>query len=1064
MSSAVPLARLSSTSGELQSDALASFQHEKLPSSPARSATLSGYNSKSATTTATHNITTSSSSTKRGSKTSHRFLPEDTGSGSGWYNPLLSERFRLNYVDESPEYSDDTESCDSSDTEAPGDGKPLFQAIQESILYFNTSAGIPVPEFVEKRIHRRGSLAPAPPPKSNSQEPPASLSTIRQTQLPDSTRCHVKKPSLVSLDTTCEHFSPILEQDLDSADDSDSLYNSSGPSDSAGTSLTSASIFTSKEAAEALARERIDLELEAALKESTRIEEERKAREAEEDAAYLQALHESILAEKEAQAKREDIEFLDRLFSKNRPLSVISTCSSDSSASSDSRRNSTILTALSPPPPKSPIKVCSQANIPTEMPSNQDEASSLSHNSKERPISAVRDKKARAKLPVGDIDDPTVRPTLHRAHTSSSGGFKRLLGLSGRSTHADNSDDDKHSTKSSRSSRKGSEKLEKPPMDRRSSEPNAAHVSHRHRHHRHNDEADREGGHHRSHRHHHKHSEGSSPSKEPREKRRSRDKPKTPDDSPSKKSQERSLDDGANPAPVADPAPAEPPVAEVLPTPAPEAPAANKEKPSEDRKKRRKKHASLGDILRVSRKLKAGVPAEPAAPVEPPKMVECITCLSDDIPETEAAQLECGHAFCNDCLVRLFDLSLTDPAHMPPRCCQPTQHIPLRHVDKLLSTKTKILWNKKYQEYTTTNRRYCPATDCGEWIRPKDFTTVEGIEIGTCPRCKLKICGLCGLKEHGTEECPKDEFLNQVRELGKELGWQRCYSCRAMVELERGCNHMTCRCTAEFCMICGAKWKTCECPWFNFPPEEDDAPAPRLNSRGNLVDDLAWGWDRQTNDDERAARQLAADFAELDADARSPHVRSAWAPMFSGVIGEGVLRLLSRTRHLEGAALDRLRNAYAAAFDDDFVFGDSSDDSEDDEVPELPPKPTQGRADFARPTLRVSQSDMSAEQRRRKRDSTYNLDWSPQGSTEDLHEGADFGFFPQLTRAFLPRMFGGHPHHHHHHHHHGDGEFGSPVRAFTEDLGRYGDLLEGGDLNRMRREYDTVRWGGVGAA
>jgi hypothetical protein len=37
-----------------------------------------------------------------------------------------------------------------------------------------------------------------------------------------------------------------------------------------------------------------------------------------------------------------------------------------------------------------------------------------------------------------------------------------------------------------------------------------------------------------------------------------------------------------------------------------------------------------------------------------------------------------------------------------------------------------------------------------------------------------------------------------------------------MVELKEGCNHMTCRCTAEFCMVCGSKWKTCDCPWFNY--------------------------------------------------------------------------------------------------------------------------------------------------------------------------------------------------------------------------------------------------------
>ena len=50
----------------------------------------------------------------------------------------------------------------------------------------------------------------------------------------------------------------------------------------------------------------------------------------------------------------------------------------------------------------------------------------------------------------------------------------------------------------------------------------------------------------------------------------------------------------------------------------------------------------------------------------------------------------------------------------------------------------------------------------------------------------------------------------------KQKGGQRCYQCKAMVELKEGCNHVTCRCTAEFCMVCGQKWKSCDCPWFNY--------------------------------------------------------------------------------------------------------------------------------------------------------------------------------------------------------------------------------------------------------
>ncbi|KAK6357963.1 hypothetical protein TWF730_007319 [Orbilia blumenaviensis] len=1011
----------------------------------------------------------------------------DTGSRLSWYNPLLSERFQLGYVDEHTEDFDDFDSCGSSDTEGPADDKPVFQAIQESILFFNTICDIPLPAFVEKAAHFQNSLAPHKP---NSQPPLSRESTDSRTSSPSPTKSgHVKKPSLVSLDTVAQNSSPILEQDPDSFDDSGSLYNFSYPGRSASTSTTPTSLFPSKEEAEAQARAQIDLEIEAAIKESTRLEEERRAREAEEDADFLRALHESIIAEKEAQARREDLEFLDRLFSKNRPVSPLSDCSSISSRSSvySSCRNSTVLTVLSPRPSKSLIKTLPPTDTSSDMPSTPEEVPTpLSHSSRERPISAVREKKPKSKGSAADLyeiskDKLGLRPTLQRAHTSTGGGFRRLLGLSGKNTHADNSEDDRLHAKSSRSSKKGDER---PPMDRTASEPSTPRSSHRHRHHRHHSDQvgndkererdrdrerdrerdrdrDRERDRERSHRSHRGHSEASS-TKDSREKRRSRDKPKAADETSTKRYSDRSVEEIRIPTPpktstptIPEAAPVVEPAAAVIPEP----PAESTPQPIESRR-RRKRHASLGDILRVSRRLKAGAPPEPVAPPEPPKLVECVTCLSDDVPETEAAQLECGHSFCNDCLVRLFDLSLTDPAHMPPRCCQPTQHIPLHHVDKLLSRKTKILWNKKYQEFTTVNRRYCPATDCGEWIKPTDFKTVEGVEIGTCPRCKLDICGLCGLKEHGKEECPKDEFLNQVRELGKELGWQRCYSCRAMVELERGCNHMTCRCTAEFCMICGAKWKTCECPWFNFPPEEDDAPPPRLDENGHLVDDLAWGWDPRTEDDERVARQLAADFEELDVNERDPHVRTAWAPLFTGAIGEGVLRLLGRTRHLEGAALDRLRRAYATAFDDDFMLGDSDHESDDEVADFLGGGKDSSSHKNKPPTLRSIQSD-DYERRRRKRDSTYNLDWSPHHSREDLSEGgADFGFLPQLTKNFLPRMFGGHSH--------TEDEFGSRSsqtdnsNGMREDMGRYGDLLQG-DLSGPRKGFGRTSWGGVGA-
>ncbi|KAF1830505.1 IBR domain-containing protein [Decorospora gaudefroyi] len=192
--------------------------------------------------------------------------------------------------------------------------------------------------------------------------------------------------------------------------------------------------------------------------------------------------------------------------------------------------------------------------------------------------------------------------------------------------------------------------------------------------------------------------------------------------------------------------------------------------------------------------------------------VDCLVCMNDELPINKTVKLACGHRMCYSCLKRQFTLSVQDPQHMPPRCCT-TEHIPLKYAERLFDDKFKVLWNRKYQEYTTANRLYCPAKGCGQWIKPS----------------RIKMDPTYGRKYarfHTKRECPKDEETNRLVEMAKEKGWQRCYSCKAVVELKEGCNHMTCRCTAQFCMVCAAPWKTCNCPWFNYQHIPDD---DRLN-------------------------------------------------------------------------------------------------------------------------------------------------------------------------------------------------------------------------------------------
>jgi hypothetical protein len=193
---------------------------------------------------------------------------------------------------------------------------------------------------------------------------------------------------------------------------------------------------------------------------------------------------------------------------------------------------------------------------------------------------------------------------------------------------------------------------------------------------------------------------------------------------------------------------------------------------------------------------------------------------------------------CNSCVTELFKLSIRDQEVMPPRCCN--EHpIGIDDVIKLFDKNFISTWRAQYDEWSTTSPLYCTKLGCGTWIRPenikKDPST--GRHKGTCSVCKTKVCKKCSQTWHKSAECPKDEATQKVLDLKEKEGWQTCYQCKEVIELGSGCHHMTCRCGAEFCMLCGKPWRDpeCErnCPLFPVPNEDgDDAVVEALDWPG----------------------------------------------------------------------------------------------------------------------------------------------------------------------------------------------------------------------------------------
>ncbi|KAI0145435.1 hypothetical protein GGR57DRAFT_480191 [Xylariaceae sp. FL1272] len=167
----------------------------------------------------------------------------------------------------------------------------------------------------------------------------------------------------------------------------------------------------------------------------------------------------------------------------------------------------------------------------------------------------------------------------------------------------------------------------------------------------------------------------------------------------------------------------------------------------------------------------------------PGRRRSCDAC-GDRMHFEELSRAPCQHEYCRQCLGRLFQDAMIDESLFPPRCCK--QPIPLDKGQIYLDTNVVRLFRQKALEFSTPNRTYCHDTGCGSFIPPSNFSGTTAL----CSDCNSQTCTACKCAAHDGD-CPDDEQLQQVIQLAREQGWQRCQNCWGMVELDLGCNHMT---------------------------------------------------------------------------------------------------------------------------------------------------------------------------------------------------------------------------------------------------------------------------------
>ncbi|KAK2745110.1 hypothetical protein FQN57_004017 [Myotisia sp. PD_48] len=171
-----------------------------------------------------------------------------------------------------------------------------------------------------------------------------------------------------------------------------------------------------------------------------------------------------------------------------------------------------------------------------------------------------------------------------------------------------------------------------------------------------------------------------------------------------------------------------------------------------------------------------------ACPVRIPT-IECEICGEKIVVgKGDYVILACRHPYCRECLQRLFWTAVKDEFLFPPQCCH--QRIMVSGVESLLTEDILKAVTEKQEEFDRS-RTYCVSARCSALILPEH---IDGNQA-TCIKCGTITCTLCKGEAHASD-CPKDTHMEQLHELAAEKGWQKCFWCRRLIELEAGCFHV----------------------------------------------------------------------------------------------------------------------------------------------------------------------------------------------------------------------------------------------------------------------------------
>ncbi|CAI2369937.1 unnamed protein product [Moneuplotes crassus] len=209
---------------------------------------------------------------------------------------------------------------------------------------------------------------------------------------------------------------------------------------------------------------------------------------------------------------------------------------------------------------------------------------------------------------------------------------------------------------------------------------------------------------------------------------------------------------------------------------------------------------------------------DPPEPVD--NRLECGICY-EKIELSEILFMDCAHSYCKDCIQGHINSKVEErvfPIKCPDENCAHT--ISDEELQEFLNSfqdyaKVKMEETKLSLEQSDEVYYNCLTPDCkNQFVHSPDGEDYSY----TCFFCHKSYCLRCKVEWHENFSCEEYRkykgYPEEDRQFQKYLDgtpFKQCPKCGHWVEKVSGCNHITCRCKYEFCYICTAKHKTCNC-------------------------------------------------------------------------------------------------------------------------------------------------------------------------------------------------------------------------------------------------------------